>query len=337
MNELAAAIVNGVLAGCVVLVLLGVVGIFLLDLQVIRQQKKFKTTAKKQLPKIGIIIYTNNNEATIEASLMALRSTRLRSLEVIIVDNASSDNTTNKIRQFIKRYPKFQVTTIFKRKHTPRHEAVLYAQKKMQSKYILVVTALHKISKDTVYELRKVMAVADDYPLSIASLPIVKRDYLNLAASCMQIMAYNFKKALVAFGRTFKTDENDGEVILNNGAKHPKSAITKESFLVPLYYQSEGLQYPPALVRMLVYLATSLLTSYLLFIAVSYHIAVPFLFAVALFYSVLVLGYVGVRLASLKDTFTLLATVPLMYPLLFIYNILQIIKVVFRIQKLNLP
>lgn len=338
MNELAASLVTIVLISMVAALIFVVAGTFILDLKLARQQKDLKNIPGKRFLKLGIIIYANNDAPVIESSLRALRATRLRSLEIVVIDNASKDGTAAQLRNFLTSHPKFQAKAIYKRKPNAKDEVLKMAMKKMEkSSHVLCINASCLVNKENINELRRLLAASPQTPpTALATLPIVENSYLNLAKSCKEILAYNFKKAALSFGITLKSREDDA-LLLPIGYSHNKRpALNPGFFAINLYHKPKALFHSVSLWTVPFSVAGIILVPYLLFLAVANQITTPFLFSAAVIYSALLLGYTGVTLTAKGQKALLFSTLPLMYPLIYIYNILQITNSAFSLVKTRL-
>lgn len=339
MNELSEPLITAMLSGIVLCILLLFCATFFIDLKLVRLHNQLKTVAKQQLAKTAVIIYTKDNESGVAASLMAVYKTKLRSLEVIIIDNASSDNTPRFIKEFLNTHPKFKATTIYKRKVATKAEVVRAAQKKVQnSQVVLVINAGHVLNKNSVNDLRSSVTLFSlESPVAITSLPVVYQNYLSIAHSSLETIRYNFKKTCTVFRPTLKAAENDAWLFL--ATQNPLRQVpqtSNRSFLVPLYYNQRTILSSVSFMLLPLCIFGLIFSSYMLYMALFHQLTLPFLMSVAVLYSGLALSYAGTPLRSIKEKIMLFSTLPLMYPLLYIYNVLQMGKSLFLNAKTKL-
>lgn len=66
-------------------------------------------------PLVTVIVTTQNNETTISAGLASLIQGTYRKLEIIVIDNASSDHTRYITKQFIREHPKWHLRLVARR------------------------------------------------------------------------------------------------------------------------------------------------------------------------------------------------------------------------------
>lgn len=83
----------------------------------------------RRRPVVSVIVYAKNHEKTIERCLRSVVKGSYRKIEVIVVDNASTDMTVALIRKFIKEYPKISIKLLAKRKPTTKQICLVSAYK----------------------------------------------------------------------------------------------------------------------------------------------------------------------------------------------------------------
>ncbi len=86
--------------------------------QINKQRERRRHPNAKQYrnkPFISVIVIAQNEEETIEATLKSLINNNYKKYEVIVVDNGSTDNTANSIREFIKSHKKYALKLVSKR------------------------------------------------------------------------------------------------------------------------------------------------------------------------------------------------------------------------------
>ena len=80
------------------------VGVFFLD-----KYREFKYGVKVPSELLSVVIPSYNTEHYIERCLESVRKQRYKKLEIIIVDDCSTDSTREKIKQFIKIDSRFRL------------------------------------------------------------------------------------------------------------------------------------------------------------------------------------------------------------------------------------
>lgn len=98
-------------------------------------------------PLISVIVFSDNDEATIVACLKSLLASSYRKLEVIIVDNASGDGTKKLVREFIKDNPKKSLRLVAKRQAGARDWALAGANKWINGELVMVLDASSLVDK----------------------------------------------------------------------------------------------------------------------------------------------------------------------------------------------
>lgn len=117
-----------------VLSLLDLIGMSLYDLlEANKQRERAKHPNIKRFrlkPLISIIIPAHNQASTIERCLQSIVKNSYRKFEIIIVDDASNDDTKIIVNKFIKSNPSRNIRLLSKRKRAGRGAAINYGFKK---------------------------------------------------------------------------------------------------------------------------------------------------------------------------------------------------------------
>lgn len=95
----------------------------------------------RQRPLVSLVVYADNDEANIAACLDSLISNSYKKTELIVVDNASGDNTAKIIRQHLKRHPKQNIRLVAKRSAGSRSQAIIQASKYATGEILAVLDA----------------------------------------------------------------------------------------------------------------------------------------------------------------------------------------------------
>jgi biofilm PGA synthesis N-glycosyltransferase PgaC len=96
--------------------------------QLRRSVKKIKAPRKQ--PFVSIIVPAHNEEMVIERCLESIRCNTYKNKEVIVHSDKSSDATVKIIRAYIKRYPKFALRVIDRKKQVGKAGGVNFAIKR---------------------------------------------------------------------------------------------------------------------------------------------------------------------------------------------------------------
>jgi poly-beta-1,6-N-acetyl-D-glucosamine synthase len=89
---------------------------------------QFKRTTQKRprakRPLVSIVIAAHNEEKVINRTLESLAKVKYRKLEIIIVDDGSTDATRKMVREFMAAHPKVNLRLAFKRKNVGKGRAL---------------------------------------------------------------------------------------------------------------------------------------------------------------------------------------------------------------------
>lgn len=100
----------------------------------IRQFRRLASAGKRNhhelRPLVSVLIPAHNEELGIARCLDSVRRNTYRKLEIIVVDDASSDNTRKLVREYIKNHPKRDIRLMYKRKNVGKAEALNHALKR---------------------------------------------------------------------------------------------------------------------------------------------------------------------------------------------------------------
>lgn len=89
-----------------------------------RAARQPKRNHKQLRPLVSVIIPAHNEELGIIRCLESVRRNTYRKLEIIVVDDASSDNTRKLVRDYIKKHPKRGIRLMYKRKNVGKASAL---------------------------------------------------------------------------------------------------------------------------------------------------------------------------------------------------------------------
>ncbi len=95
------------------------------DMRQFRRSARAKKRNHHQLrPLVSVLIPAHNEELGIVRCLDSVRRNTYRKLEIIVVDDASSDNTRKLVRDYIKKYPNRNIRLMYKRKNAGKAAAL---------------------------------------------------------------------------------------------------------------------------------------------------------------------------------------------------------------------
>lgn len=96
-----------------------------------KERSVLKRKKSKQLrPLVSVLIPAHNEEKSIIRCLESVRKNTHRKLEIIVIDDASSDNTRTLVREYIAAHPNRNIRLLYKRKNVGKAEALNHALKK---------------------------------------------------------------------------------------------------------------------------------------------------------------------------------------------------------------
>ena len=123
-----------------------IVGASVYDLLQARKKKHLKKLTWR--PLVSIVVPTRNSVETIESCLSSLIRSSLRKYEIIIVDHASTDDTKQLVKKFIKSHPKKSIRLVTARK-TSGMVALASGLRYTKGEIVVVINAQSKVAKDT--------------------------------------------------------------------------------------------------------------------------------------------------------------------------------------------
>lgn len=113
------------------------------DVRDIQRKKKLLARGKtrRSNPKISIVVVAENNGASIEECVGSIASSGYKNYEVLIIDNASNDNTNKIARRVARRHPKQKIQLITRRSKISHEAALLSVQKQIKGEYVMILDA----------------------------------------------------------------------------------------------------------------------------------------------------------------------------------------------------
>lgn len=91
---------------------------------------------RKHIPTLSVIMPAYNAEAYIEAAINSVINQTYQDFELIIVDDASTDNTVKIIKKFQKKYPYIQLVTLEKNQNCGGDKCANKALERATGKYV---------------------------------------------------------------------------------------------------------------------------------------------------------------------------------------------------------
>lgn len=83
-----------------------------------------KKRSRTPKPLVSVVIAAHNEEFTITRTLDSVRKSSYRNLEIIVVDDGSTDKTKRIVREYIQKYPKANIKLMYKQKNVGKGQAL---------------------------------------------------------------------------------------------------------------------------------------------------------------------------------------------------------------------
>lgn len=126
------------------------VGANLYDIREWRRRAKLPHR-RRWHPQVNVLIPAHNEERSIIRCLDSVIATRHRKLQIIVIDDASTDNTARLVREYIKNHPKRNIALIAKRKNAGKGEALNTAlRRKARGDLIMTLDADSVLDKQAI-------------------------------------------------------------------------------------------------------------------------------------------------------------------------------------------
>lgn len=117
------------------------IGANIYDMKEYRRRAKLPKR-KRWHPTVSVVIPAHNEEQGIIRCLESVIKSRHRKLQIIVVNDASTDNTKRLVRQFIAEHPKKDITLISKRKNVGKGPALNTAlRRKARGEFVMTLDA----------------------------------------------------------------------------------------------------------------------------------------------------------------------------------------------------
>jgi cellulose synthase/poly-beta-1,6-N-acetylglucosamine synthase-like glycosyltransferase len=102
-------------------------------------------------PLVSLLIPAHNEEAVIERCLRSVLQSNYSQLQIIVIDDASTDTTAATVRRFIRAHPQHNLRLVRKRKNAGKGEALNYALRRYaKGELIMTLDADSILLHDTV-------------------------------------------------------------------------------------------------------------------------------------------------------------------------------------------
>lgn len=163
----------------------------------LKRQQKLHPHARhlRRRPLASVIVYAYNDSSAIAACLDALRAGSYKKIQVIVVDNASSDGCPKVIRRYVKQYPKSEIRLVAKRTRSPRPQAVIQASRYAKGEILAVIDASTIADRQALKQAINLSLQTSYEAILFNTRPDHQYSLLGLADSLKHILASRTKKA----------------------------------------------------------------------------------------------------------------------------------------------
>ena len=120
---------------------------------VLRFRKDAKTKKRSRMlrPLVSVLIAAHNEEFTIEQTLDSVRKSSHRKLEIIVVDDGSTDETKKIVRKYINEHPKANIKLMYKQKNVGKAQALNHGMRNgAKGEFIMTLDADSLLGKKSI-------------------------------------------------------------------------------------------------------------------------------------------------------------------------------------------
>lgn len=108
-----------------------IAGANIYDIKEIRSRKKPKYKKVRPRPLVTVIVPAHNEETGIIKTLESIRKSTYRKLQILVVDDASTDNTRKLVFRYIKDNPRLDIHLLRKQKNVGKGEVINHSLRTM--------------------------------------------------------------------------------------------------------------------------------------------------------------------------------------------------------------
>ena len=139
---------------------LGILNWFRSSLSDIRQTKLHREWMRhpnaksfRRRPLVSVVVFASNDESTVMDCLHSLFANSYRKTEVIIIDNASTDDTKSMIKEYIRAYPKKSLRLIAKKRPASRADALAAVARQTKGELVITLDASTVVGRTAIKNL----------------------------------------------------------------------------------------------------------------------------------------------------------------------------------------
>ncbi len=128
-----------------------IAGANIYDIKQSRSKKKPKFKKNFPRPLVTVIVPAHNEESGIIKTLESIRKSTYRKLQILVVDDASTDNTRKLVWKYIKDHPKLDIHLLRKQKNVGKGEAINHSLRTMtKGELFMTIDADSEIGKRSI-------------------------------------------------------------------------------------------------------------------------------------------------------------------------------------------
>lgn len=106
-----------------------IVGANIYDIKQFRRAQQ-RPARRRRNPLVTVVVPAHNESAGIERTLNSIRRSSYKKLQILVVDDASTDDTRSHVARYIRRYPKANIHLLRKQKNVGKGRALNHAIKR---------------------------------------------------------------------------------------------------------------------------------------------------------------------------------------------------------------
>ena len=165
-----------------------------------RQQLKalMRRLRRPRQPWVTVLLYADNNAASIEASLDSLRKSYYHHYDVVVINNASTDHTKQVLKSYLQKHTRVAFRIFQKRKKTAKLTALREGYRLSQKgELVLVMNANSKVERDFIKAgVARFVANEKLSALEARQCYLTPFEFTSLAAQFWQLSYLFYKKSL---------------------------------------------------------------------------------------------------------------------------------------------
>jgi biofilm PGA synthesis N-glycosyltransferase PgaC len=110
-----------------------------------------KKRSRAPRPLVSVLIAAHNEEFTITNTLDSVRKSSYRKIEIIVVDDGSTDKTKKIVREYIAKYPKASIKLMYKQKNVGKAQALNHGMRNgAKGEFIMTLDADSLLGKKSI-------------------------------------------------------------------------------------------------------------------------------------------------------------------------------------------